>query len=231
MAKIRSFTSVSGLLEHVFDLAYFEPNAKGVTPIEHHWVRGRGNFVVCLGENASGKSFFRRIVTAICREAKVEAIPVSMEGRGDSFGGMRGFVYGDESWQSTGENSSHTIRMGITTCKSRTSSHVVFWDEPDIGLSDGWAAGAGVAFRAFAEALPSHTLGAFVVSHSRALVRELLPAEPHYIYFGSDPPATLKDWVEAKVKPLDIDKLGDVSHRRFKLIQAILDEVRKKPAV
>lgn len=229
MSKSRSFTTAAGLLGHVFELAYFEPNEKGETPIEHHWVRGRGNFVVCLGENASGKSFFRRLVTAICREAKVEAMPISMEGRGGEYGGLRGFIYGDESWQSTGENSSHTVLTGISTCRSRESSHVVFWDEPDLGLSDGWAAGCGVALREFAEALPALTYGAFVVTHSRALVRELLPVEPHYLYFGADPPATLKEWVEAKVKPLDLAKLGKVSHRRFKMIQAILDEVRKTP--
>ncbi len=229
MGKPRTFASVDELLPHVFDLDYFHPNDKGVTPIEHHWVRGRNNFAVCLGENASGKSFFRRIVTAICREAKVEAMPISMEGRHGEYGGLRGFIYGDESWQSTGENSSHTILSGISTCRSRTTSNVIFWDEPDIGLSDGWAAGAGVALREFAENLPATTYGAFVVTHSRALVRELLPAEPHYLYFGSKPPATLKDWVEAPVKPLDLSKLGEVSHRRFKLIQAILDEVRKTP--
>jgi hypothetical protein len=179
------------------------------------------------GENASGKSFFRRLVTAICREAKVEAMPISMEGRGGEYGGLRGFIYGDESWQSTGENSAHTVLAGISTCRSRETPHVVFWDEPDLGLSDGWAAGAGVALREFAADLPKMTYGAFIVTHSRALVRELLPVEPHFVYFGDDAPESLAAWVDAKVKPLDLAKLGETSHRRFKAIQAILDKVRK----
>jgi len=227
--KPRTFKGIEALLDYVFELDYFHPNAKGEIAIPHAWVRGRGNFAVCLGENASGKSFFRRIVTAIAREAKVEAIPISMEGRGDSFGGMRGFVYGDESWQSTGENSAHTVLMGIKTAQERESSHVIVWDEPDLGLSDGWAAGMGQALCKFASPLPRMTYGAFVVTHSRSLVRELLSAEPHFLYFGSsEPPATLAEWVDSKPKARDIAKLGDESHRRFKMIQAILDRVRAK---
>lgn len=228
MPKPYSFTSVEGLLGHVFDLKYFAPNEKGETPIEHHWVRGTGNFVVCLGENASGKSFFRRLVTAVCREAKVEAMPISMEGRGGEYGGLKGFIYGSEDWQSTGENSSNTVLMGIETCRARTTPHVLFLDEPDLGLSDGWAAGMGAALREFALQLPVQTLGAFVVTHSRSLTRQLLPCDPHYLYFGSNPPPTIKDWVDAPVSPLDLASLGELSHRRFKLIQTILDEVEKK---
>lgn len=226
--KPRAFTDLVSLLDHVFELDYFHLAEDGTTAIPHHWVRGRGNFAVCLGENASGKSFFRRIVTAIAHEAKVEAMPISMEGRGDSFGGLRGMVYGDESWQSTGENSSHTVLCGIRTCEERKTPHVIFWDEPDLGLSDDWAAGMGVALREFAENLPATTYGSLVVTHSRALVRELLPAEPHYLYFGStEPPATLAEWVDAKPKARDLKALGEESHRRFKLIQKILDEVRR----
>ncbi len=224
--KPRTFKNVERLLEHVFELDYFHPNDKGKTPIEHHWVHGGGNFVVCLGENASGKSFFRRLVCAIAREAKVEAMPISMEGRNMDFGGMRGFIYGDESWQSTGVNSTNTVLTGINTCRNREKPHVVFWDEPDLGLSDGWAAGMGVALREFAKKLPDLTYGAFVVTHNRALVRELVDANPHFVYFGSDPPETLIEWVDAKVKPLPIEKLGEVGHKRFKMIQAILDDLK-----
>lgn len=227
----RTFRSLAGLLEHTFSLRYFSPDDEigGKVAIPHHWVRGRGNFAVALGENASGKSFFRRIVTALCRESKVEAMPISMEGRGGYYGGLRGFIYGDESWQSTGENSSNTVLAGIRTCQGREGSHVIFWDEPDLGLSDGWAAGMGVARREFAEKLPSRTYGAIVVTHSRALVREILPAEPHYLHFGTDdPPPTLQDWLDHRPKPRALSKLGEESHKRFKMIQKILDSSKKR---
>ena len=104
----------------------------------------------------------------------------------------------------------------------------MFWDEPDLGLSDDWAAGMGQALCAFAKNLPATTYGALVVTHSRALVRELLPASPHYLYFGTKKaPVSLAEWVDRKPVARDISKLSGESHTRFKLIQKILNEVRK----
>ena len=206
-----------------FELDYFHPNDKGITPIPAQWVKGTGNFVVVLGENASGKSFLRRIVSALARKAEVEVMPISMEGRGQEFGGLRGFVYGSEEWQSTGENSSHTVLTGISTCRSRATPHVIFWDEPDLGLSDGWAAGMGETFLEFAQDLPKMTCAAFVVTHSRALVERLVPANPHYLYLGSDvAPPTLRAWLDKPVVARPLATLKEESHQRFRLIDEIL---------
>jgi hypothetical protein len=54
--KERKFTSVETLLPHVFDLDYFHPNDKGKVAIEHTWVRGKGNFVVCLGRTPRARA-------------------------------------------------------------------------------------------------------------------------------------------------------------------------------
>lgn|SRR5574338_615911 len=225
----RKFTTARGLLDHALELDYFHPNDKGVVPIPVHRTHGRGNFVVVVGENASGKSFLRRILTALCREADIEMMPISMEGRGGEYGGLRGFIYGDETWQSTGENSSVTVLTGIRTCEGREKPHVIFWDEPDLGLSDGWAAGMGQALCTFAKDLPKMTYGAIVVSHSRALVRELLPAKPHYLHVGSEEaPPTLEAWLERPIVARPIEQLKAESFKRFKAIQKILDRVRKR---
>jgi hypothetical protein len=223
----RTFANVSELLTHAFDLKYFHPNDKGEVAIQHHWVPGRGNFVVCLGENASGKSFFRRIVTSLCREAKIEAMPISMEGRGDDFGGLKFMIYGNEREESTGENSCVAVITGISTCKGRENPHVIFWDEMNLGLSDEWAAGMGQTIRAFAENMPALTYGAFVVTHSRALVRELVPLGAHFVWFGRNPPASIEEWLDAKIVPRDINELATLSRARYRLIEDILREVRK----
>ena len=225
--ETRTFTNVEGLLTHCFGLDYFHPNDKGEVAIQHHWVSGRGNFVVCLGENASGKSFFRRITTALCREAKVEMMPISMEGRGDDFGGLKFMVYGYEREQSTGENSCVAVINGIATCRSRENPHVIFWDEMNLGLSDEWAAGMGQTIRAFAENMPALTYGAFVVTHSRALVRELVPLGAHFVWFGHNPPASIEEWLDAKIVPRDINELEILSRARYRLIERILRNVRK----
>lgn len=224
-----SFKNANTLLKRVLDLDYFVPNDKGVTPIVHHRIKGQDPLVVVTGDNASGKSFIRRLVSAIARKNSVESIHISMEGRSgaDMTGGMRAFVYGSEEWRSTGENSANTVITGIRTCQGREKPHVMFWDEPDLGLSDSWAAGVGVSIRKFAEDAPKHTKAIFVVTHSKPLVAQLIPFDPHFLYLGEDPPKSLTDWLERPVIPRDIEELGKISHKRFLLIQAILDRVQK----
>ena len=225
------FKTASKLLDHVLGLDYFQPDGNKAACIPFHRVNGKDPLVVMVGENASGKSFARRLVSAVCRKVEVESIHISMQGRAgpDFTGGMRGFIYGSEEWKSTGENSVGTVLGGIRTCQGREKPHVMFWDEPDLGLSDAWAAGVGVAIRKFVQAPPEHTRAVFVVTHSKALVGQLLDAEPHYIYFGDDEaPRSLEHWMEQPAIPRDIEELSKLSHTRFKKIQKILDRVEKK---
>lgn len=115
------------------------------------------------------------------------------------------------------------------TCQSRKTKHVVFWDEPDLGLSGSWAAGVGQAICKFAKPMPRNTVAAMIVTHSKPLVRELLPAKPVYLHMGVDPseaPPTLKDWLEHHPEPRDIEELSKVSRKRFLLIQHILNQYK-----
>ena len=211
------------------ELAYFQPDGDEPPAIPHVWKQGRNPLVVVVGDNAGGKSFFRRLVQGACSHSKVECIAISMEGRETSPGFVKACVYGTEQWDATGANSAHTILMGIKTCRERDKPHTIFWDEPDLGLSDSWAAGAGVAIREFAQDLPEHTRAVYVVSHSKALVRELLPAQPHYLHLGSvEAPVDLTGWLEQPVKPRDLSKLSEAGHQRFKRIQRILNEKKRK---
>lgn len=226
MAKELTFNlrSASTLTEDILHkLAYFEGDKAAIPYI---WRRGRGSLVVVTGENAGGKSFFRRLVQIACKRSKIECMTISMEGR-QTGGPWNAFIYGSERWEATGQNSAQTILNGITTCRSREHTHVIFWDEPDLGLSESWAAGAGQAIRDFMLEKPSRTRAAFVVSHSRSLIRQLLPVRPHYLYLGSTSgPPTLKDWVEHQPKPRSLADLPKESHKRFKAIQKILDGVK-----
>ena len=104
-----------------------------------------------------------------------------------ALGPASAFIYGDESWESTGVLSSRTVLTGIKTCQGRKSKHVIFWDEPDVGLSDSWAAGVGQSICGFVTDCPRNTVAALVVTHSKALVRELLPAAPAYVHLGKEP--------------------------------------------
>jgi hypothetical protein len=233
MSKSRRYfevTDATSLIGEVLTLDYFHPAKNGAIPIPAHFVRGPAEtpLVLVVGENASGKSFIRRLVTAVCREVSIECIHTSMEGRGGSYGGLRGFIYGDESWKSTGVNSVGTVSMGIRTCLAREKSHVVFWDEPDLGLSENGAAGVGQAIASYAMSPNPKTVAAVVVTHSKPLVQEILhQLTPHYLHLGVGPlkaPATLADWIKMPVVPRSIEDIEKEGLRRFKLIQAILNK-------
>jgi hypothetical protein len=216
------------LVSECLRLEYFWPNNDGIAPINAHWRPGQGNLVLVLGDNASGKSFFRRIVGAVCREIKVEHIHLSMEGRNGDFGGLRCMVYGDEGEESTGVNSIHTVTTGIKTCRGRETKHVIFWDEPDLGLSDNSAAGVGIAIRDFATSMPQHTVAAIIVTHSRALVQQLVPVTPHFLYLGEENvPPTIEDWLAAPIVPIAVDELKERSRRRWRLISTILNDIQR----
>ncbi len=215
--ELRSF------LDTALSYAYFNPNADGVTPIPVRRVDG-SRLVVIVGENASGKSFLRKLFSGLSRRDSIEFMGLSMQGRRQGAANpMIGFIYGDEEYNSTGQNSAGTVLIGIRTCRERSTPHRIFWDEPDIGLSDGWAAGMGIAIRDFALTMPELTQAAFVVTHSKALVRELLPTAPTYICVGTDPPASLAEWVERPASPRPLAELSEEAHQRFRLIQAILN--------
>lgn len=234
------------LVEEALTLDYFHPLEEvpepdlGQTPIPAYFSPSGSDqkLIVIVGENASGKSFMRRIFSLICRNIKVECIPLSMQGRSDYFGGLRSMVYGDETTESTGVNSSRTVTTGIKTCAARTSPHVIIWDEPDLGLSENGAAGVGKAIADYMISPNEHTLAAIVITHSKPLVRRLVESylhlNPHYLHLGEDnleaTPKSLNEWLAQGVEMRTLENIQEAGYRRFKLIQQILNKVKKKKA-
>jgi energy-coupling factor transporter ATP-binding protein EcfA2 len=81
----KKFSNAQELVDRCLELRYFHPEKDGEkAAIPFRWVLGESNFVVVTGENAGGKSFFRRIASSISRNAvnNYEVIPISMEGAG-----------------------------------------------------------------------------------------------------------------------------------------------------
>ena len=230
-----NFESAETLLDVVLGFTYFHGRSGREPAIPFvRGERGRGRLIVVVGENASGKSFFRRCVSGTCRRAAVECIHISMEGRsgdGSSFGGLRPFVYGDENEQSTGENSVGTVLGGIRTCEGREGPHVMVWDEPDLGLSDSWAAGMGEAIRDFAARPGAHTRAIVLVTHRRALLAPILESPHHYLHLGAvRAPKTLAAWFEQPILSRDISELAGESRKRWRAIEDILRERERAAA-
>jgi len=218
------------ILEETFQLDYFYDDGGDPVAIPHRWHRGAEDQRLCViaGENACGKSFFRRVVQAVHGHLKTELIHLSMEGRKSPMAAM---VYGDEGCRSTGENSINTVLGAMSTANSRDKDTAIFWDEPDIGLSDSWCAGVGVRIREYAESAPKHVRGMYVVTHNRTLLRELASVDPHFVWLGEesqgvDRSIPLSEWVELPIKPrYDLEALRDLSRARYRALQAILKRV------
>lgn len=242
---------VKALLEHTLDTVLFGPSdaidGRTAIPALYDPSTSGSKLVLVLGENAAGKSLFRRVINGVThrgREARGmgepavprgpfpvgEMIHLSMQGRAGG-GFMSSMVYGEESYHSTGENSAHTIDGAIRTASGRDHTTIVYWDEPDIGMSAGAAAGAGEAIREFVAQDEAPLIEAvFITSHSPALVRQLVPLGPHYVFLGNaDGPKTLADWFAWQQNPPPISPraLQDLSHARFRDIQAVLNAAGK----
>ena len=242
----RTSIDVGFLLRETLDTVLFGPSPalEGRTAVPYVYDPSKSNskLVLVLGENAGGKSLFRRViwgVTHLGRKAEYgdpeippgqfpvkEMIGLSMQGRTNS-GFERSCIYGTESYHSTGENSAHTVTMGIKTACERDHTSVLYWDEPDIGMSAGAAAGAGVAIRDFIQKDDAPLVQAvFLTSHSPALVRQLVACDPHYLFLGdANGPKTLAEWFEwqQNPKPISPEELKELSHMRFRDVQKVIN--------
>ena len=216
MSKLKfSCTNVITLVESMIEnLSYFDVIKATLTT-------GHKQNLIITGENATGKSFIRRLVYLVCKQEKVELIHLSQQGRSTS-GIPSALIYGDESYDSTGYNTSTTITCGITTCNNRDSDHFILWDEPDIGLSEKYAAGVGVAIRGFVENIPKHTRGSIVITHSKPLVRQLLPIGPSHLRLGDT--MTLNDWLNETPEPGDLNELSERNHAMYHAINKIIKD-------
>jgi len=241
---------LTAVIADCLSLPYFRPNDDGLVPIPYLWEKGDADtkMVLVLGENAGGKSFFRRIVRSITDGGHPgnfgtakrdpgpypvrEMIHLSMEQRAG--GGMASsMVYGSEQWCSTGDNSARTVTTGIKTALGRSHRNLIYWDEPDIGMSAGSAAGAGVSIREFADNPGPLVQAVFVTSHSPAMVHQLgqCKAKPHYLYLGNDKgPSTLAEWYKHQLAPPPISpaELAEKGNQRHTLIQQILNRSKRK---
>ena len=185
--------------------------------------------VLVLGENAAGKSFFRRLIRSILQDKDSvkdgfyvrSVFDFSMEAR--SRGGIaRGMIYGSEEWGSTGILGVKVLTNSFTHSSQQREGHVIIWDEPDIGMSSRLAASAGRALGRYVASAPAELEAAILASHSPHLVEQAVLATPaHYLWLGSsDGPPTIADWVRAQAQPVLID-LEEACARALERTRAI----------
>lgn len=146
---------------------------------------------VVFGDNATGKSLMLTTMnkhTGSWESTGVETFSVSMRMR-TSEGMGAGIMYGSERQSSTGATSLRAILGALRNAKERPHPVWLMFDEPDIGLSDKYAAALGAFLAQEVNGLPEHIRGVSVISHSRSLLRQLLAGmdvPPHEVAMGLD---------------------------------------------
>lgn len=184
--------------------------------------------LVLVGPNASGKSLAVRLLSSWLNEEKVEPLQVSMRYRTQA-GIHRAFMFGPfgDAEDSTGNVSVNAIQGAVRTARGRESAHWLFFDEPDIGLSEGyaWAMGAFLA-QAVNEGPGPRTQGVVLVTHSRELVRSFFEHcrdTPHFM--DMSPQQLHRDeWLgmPQRQSVADLLSLGETSVMTHRAIEAVL---------
>lgn len=213
-------------LEELLSYQYCSDSDKNL--IKAVYTPGQGNLVIFTGDNASGKSFLARLLSGRAKKIHdFEPIRVGMELRTQP-GIIRSFVFGDESWESTGMISLGAVLGGIRTAQSRTNSHCLIFDEPDIGLSEGYQAAMGKLLAEFVEKLPESTKICGIVTHSRRLVKQLIRLKPHFVRVGDT--MSLEEFMgEPADKSIeDVKALQETALERFRALTRLIDAQKAK---
>ena len=212
--------------------------AQAEGPIEHNFVNKKSLLTVVTGENASGKSFFRRCFSMVAGTETYELIEASMEARQDSqvdelmgeeIRTVLGACHGDETNTATGHHSVSLVLRALQKSKMKRSFHCVFLDEPEVGLSERAQHGLGETIAKYVNdpnALCEHVV---LVTHSKTLVRgmiEVLDAQPNYLNLKmrcnkEDHLASLEEWL----KPVDYSISPEELMRRADEARASLSAV------
>jgi hypothetical protein len=197
------------------------------SPFTATYTPGDDRVLLIVGENASGKSLAFRLASQIAASSNIMAITLSIRERTGGglaeMGGMRrAMIFGDEESSSTGAISARVVESGFENLKNRNASLLAL-EEPELGLSDGYARALGEFIGKKSRELPECACGVMVVTHSRSLGRgmmEGLGATPSFITM-SDAYSSYDEWLETQEyrSVEDLLDLRNKAHENFRKIK------------
>lgn len=213
--------------------------ASEASPFKAAVRRGAPGVVVIAGENASGKSLFLRVMCAkAAAMATKKILPITVSIRERTGGGTyemsrmrQTFMFGDEIENSTGANSVRVVVAAFRNLDKEGRNTLLALDEPELGLSDGYARALGTYIGEQARTVPEACSGVIVVTHSRSLVEGLirgLGEHPTFAQLGVET-ADLDAWLtEHEVRSTaDLLALPDVGLDRWRTLNKIFDDARR----
>lgn len=206
------------------------------SPFRAAFIEGDARILLITGENASGKSLAFRLMAQLAQDNGIEPLTLSIRERtGDGTFEMarmrRAMIYGQETTSSTGAVSARVVESGFHNLIKRPIPAILGLDEPEIGLSDGYAEALGEYIGAQAQGIEGNACGVMVVTHSRRLAEGLirgLNATPSMIALLPNADAacpSVADWIASRETRSveDLLNLREISHKRYLQMQKILD--------
>ncbi|MDO8416519.1 MAG: hypothetical protein Q7S87_09940 [Agitococcus sp.] len=227
-AALPLYLSLKDALTDCLQQEYWTPDCLPVFPF---LASDESKVTVVYGDNVAGKSFFFKRLIAQLRlppqaRDRQEVFLASMSMRVSSEAHQT-FMYPRETEMSTGANSLTAIKGCLLNGRNRTHPVWLFFDEPDVGLSDRFAKAMGSFLAQEINTLPDHIKGVCIVTHSRPLLlalREGLTGGIHQISMGQK--RTLAEFVQqSKDDPASIEELLDLrsnaiaTSRKIKALQ------------
>jgi hypothetical protein len=200
------------------------------SPFRLHYVETDSKVCIITGQNASGKSFLRKILNARHQDDNIEYIHLSQCGRSSSSGLMRAMIYGSEEEDSTGYISVKAIRGAIRTGTARTKPFALMLDEPEIGCSEELALSLSHKLvNEIPNMLKLETL--YINTHSRNIVNPLLALNPGYVHlYSADDELkypTIQSWLEREIEPIDVDLLYENANKKYTAVSKLIDNRKK----
>lgn len=206
------------------------------SPFHGGLVEGDPRVLLITGENASGKSLVFRLVAQLAGGHGVEAMTLSIRERtgGGTFEMAhmrRAMIFGEEETSSTGAVSARVVAAGFHNLSNRGPA-ILGLDEPELGLSDGYAEALGEYIGTSAAAMTGNACGVMVVTHSRRLAQGLvrgLSAEPTMIAMlrnEDDVAPSVTEWIAGRDERSVEDLLGlqDLALERFRATHRMLTD-------
>lgn len=164
--------------------------------------------LLVAGDHASGKSLMLGLFSSWCKNEKVHPIQITA--------------------RNCSEDGAERIRLVLAALKQPERSggkSMVLLDQPDLGLSEDYAAAMGQWIAYEVAGMPPNAVGVVVVSHSRALMGNLLSTfraggqDAHRMFVG-DREHSFDAWLE-KPSPKSIEDLLSLSKRSMDLHRVI----------
>ncbi|HHJ3076773.1 TPA: hypothetical protein ACPVZG_000569 [Vibrio parahaemolyticus] len=179
--------------------------------------------VVFYGDNASGKSFLGKVTTSILKSKGYATRSCSMSNRTSGMAGGA-FIFGDESYSSTGVNSYQALKKMLNSSQKDSGNSISVLDEADLGLSPRYSRALGDFV---ASKLSEMDGGKFVViiSHDTALISSFIGScKLPVAEIGINTKMSLSQWLsDGSSASLDeLEALEGISLKKFRAIQSEL---------